>query len=596
MVHTICYSLLLLNTDLHVADVETKMTRQQFIKNTMFTIASFQNNGADRPLSPTSGLRSGVRNALSSRETASPSPTMDGRPSIDGRLSARPTARPVSGISGSMFLASPVLSDGRPTDPAEYLVHSSAESTKTWEAQLTIVLKEFYSSIRGMRLPLHGAAEPQILDVTSSNSLSTNDFSMLRRAGSMVSKKGSEGGGRGADTRTMPSTWNTRTRSRPRMYSNLGSSATSLEDGSIFSPTASSIWSRSLGKAGTTMSSDSLNSNFTNADYGHAPSIGFANALHAATIREEEGLSTEEEGAAAPLIDDESLELEGAPWAKEGMVHHKHERSTADKRFRKRDWTKCFAVIDKGRLRLFSFPDKTQKNKSLRKGPGPVAVGGGNWMDNAEELGTFNLRQAQASELPPPGYGKQRPHVFALVLPTGALHLFEVGTPDIAREFVTTANYWAARLSKEPLVGGVSNVEYGWGNGVLNAALLPPRAESAGPDRSFGGVPRPPSSARVHSPSLSGSGFSGRQSMQGSLRSGSIDLSGRSSARMPADKITLTDWTPPTQSMGRSELPEAQQLDSLHKYVSDVGDELKVHNELRGALDIAVGPSIPDAH
>ena len=29
-------------------------------------------------------------------------------------------------------------------------------------------------------------------------------------------------------------------------------------------------------------------------------------------------------------------------------------------------------------------------------------------------------------------------------------------------EWVSTCNYWAARLSKEPLAGGVSNMEYGW--------------------------------------------------------------------------------------------------------------------------------------
>ncbi|TKA58221.1 hypothetical protein B0A49_11842, partial [Cryomyces minteri] len=38
VVHTICYSILLLNTDLHLADIEQKMTRNQFVKNTLPTI------------------------------------------------------------------------------------------------------------------------------------------------------------------------------------------------------------------------------------------------------------------------------------------------------------------------------------------------------------------------------------------------------------------------------------------------------------------------------------------------------------------------------------------------------------------------------
>ncbi|KAJ7040960.1 hypothetical protein C8F04DRAFT_1305673 [Mycena alexandri] len=29
-------------------------------------------------------------------------------------------------------------------------------------------------------------------------------------------------------------------------------------------------------------------------------------------------------------------------------------------------------------------------------------------------------------------------------------------------KWVSTCNYWATRTSKEPLVGGVSNMEYGW--------------------------------------------------------------------------------------------------------------------------------------
>ena len=33
-----CYSIMLLNTDLHLADIESKMTRSQFVKNTMSTI------------------------------------------------------------------------------------------------------------------------------------------------------------------------------------------------------------------------------------------------------------------------------------------------------------------------------------------------------------------------------------------------------------------------------------------------------------------------------------------------------------------------------------------------------------------------------
>lgn len=38
VVHAVTYSLLLLNTDLHVADITTRMSRSQFVRNTMTAI------------------------------------------------------------------------------------------------------------------------------------------------------------------------------------------------------------------------------------------------------------------------------------------------------------------------------------------------------------------------------------------------------------------------------------------------------------------------------------------------------------------------------------------------------------------------------
>lgn len=577
VVHTICYSILLLNTDLHIADVENKMTKQQFIKNTMSTVVGGVQEDAGRA-SFAGSQGTGNRSPVPWRDDA-PSPTLDTRPSIDGRLNARTFPRPLSSVSGAPYFASPTPQDGRPVDSADLLVDSSVENTKTWETQLATVLREFYASIRANRLPLHSASDIHLQDQPSTNSLSVHT-GLLKRAGSIVSKSGSENARRGSDFRSAPNSWNTRNRSKQKMYhsSLFGSSTTSFDDQPIFSPSASSTWSRSLGKGGNAMSSDSLASAFTHADYGIVPSIGFASALANTTIREEDPLGMDDDSELAPLLDDESLGLEGAPWAKEGMLHHKHHLEAADKRAKNRGWVKSFAVIEKGRMRLFSFPNKSQKNKSTKGG----AVGGGNWMDNAEELASFTLRQTLANELPPPGYNKQRPHVFALMLPTGGLHLFQVGTPEIATEFVSTANYWSARLSKEPLVGGVSNIEYGWSDDILNAALLPPRTRADSTSM------RPSSSARMHSPTLSSSGVSARPSIQGSLRSGSIDISGRSSQRLLGDAVVLNNWTAPQQSMNRSGLREGKQLEALKAYINSVEEDLRLHNEFRSAVDLAV--------
>lgn len=455
---------------------------------------------------------------------------------------------------------------------------------------MEIVLKDFYNSIRSERLPLFGApSEKLTLQAPSTNSLSVFTNGMLRRTPSVLSKAPSESQsyvrGRTAETvRVGNGKWANKNRSRPRLYpgSGLGSSRTSLDDqSSMWSPSvSSSTWSKySLGKTQTSMSVDSFGSAWPNADYQQ--SIGFANALSQAIIREEtigsagSGGSDRDEPRVTPLLEDESLELHGAPWAKEGIVKHKHHLESVDKKAKDRNWSEVFAVIEKGYMSLFSFSSKSMRNKSKGKAIAQGVVGGGNWQENAESLGSFLLRQTIASALPSPGYSKARPHVWALSLPTGAVHLFQVGTPDIVKEFVSTANYWSARLSNHPLVGGISNIEYGWSDAIVNNALVNAINDST-------------------RPSTSGA----RPSIQSSLRS-SLDQGYASSgprSRLAGDKITISDWTPPTQSMRASNLMEQDQLKTLTDYVSGIEEELQKHNQLRSPMLLAFTPRHPNSN
>ena len=105
---------------------------------------------------------------------------------------------------------------------------------------------------------------------------------------------------------------------------------------------------------------------------------------------------------------------------------------------------------------MFQFDSHRSKHTSQ--------VGGGNWHQNANMVGSILLRQTLASVLPPPGYSRMRPHVWALTLPSGSVFFFEAGTAELVQEWVKCANYWAARTSKEPLKAGVSNMEWGWGD------------------------------------------------------------------------------------------------------------------------------------
>ena len=587
VVHTICYSILLLNTDLHVAGIDQKMTRTQFIKNTMPTIRRVAADAApdgfetvrNSILPPPNGqLPFTAPTSPTFKASTFPIESRDRRPSMDdrrpiNRLSSRPSDHSDQVIVSSARFTT--LDYETPMDDCGPLVKAPFfGKLSTWEVQVEIVLKEFYNSIRQRRLPLHGNDDIDRMPgpTHSSNSLSAITGTMLRRTPSMLSKAGSDYQimrGRLQEVRNGSNRWASKTRSRPRLYpaSAVHSSRTSLDDqSSVTSPYASSTWSRhSFGKTQNSMSVDSFASNRPQGDYQQ--SIGFANALSQAIIREEAavGDKTEETLHDAPLLEDESLELAGAPWAKEGILKHKHHLESVDKRAKARNWMECFAVVEKGWMRLFQFnmnaKSMRQKMKN-QKATGGV-VGGGNWTENAEALGKFLLRQTIASALPPPGYSKTRPHVWALSLPTGAVHLFQAGTPEIVKEFVTTVNYWSARLSKEPLMGAVSNIEYGWSDAIINTALLP--VDNRPPSNNAAG-PRP--------------------SLQSSIRSSMEQGSVR--PKLPGDRVVISDWTPPQQSMMASALMEIDQLKALTTYVKNIEEEFQKHNELRSVMLLTV--------
>ncbi|KAK8019983.1 hypothetical protein PG990_005121 [Apiospora arundinis] len=579
VIHTMCYSIMLLNTDLHMADIESKMTRSQFVKNTMTTIKQAVEDSAPDAFERPSILpgRNTLLSPTESEMRAAPEPEQK----RDWRSSFIPP-RSDSRLG---------LGDHEESDGCGPLVKTPfSGSMRAWENLMEIVLKDIYVSIRDEKLPLFGGGpEP----VPSSQSGGLSVVGMLMRTPSVLSKAPSETpssrGRMDGPNRPNNGRWSSKSRSRPRINNGFSSSRTSFDDGnSLWSPTVSSAtWSRySLGRTQTTPSVDSLGSSFLRGDYQQ--SIGFANALAHAIIREDgpatssQSIMSDEVNGAA-LLEDESLELTGPPWAKEGLVIHKHHLDGVDKKAKDRNWSEVFAVVQKGQMSIFSFSTKSMRQKARgnrKPAPGGV-VGGGNWQENATSLGTFSLRQTLASALPAPGYSRTRPHVWALSLPTGAVHLFQVGTPEICKEFVLTVNYWSARLSTHPLVGGISNIEYGWSDACINNALVSAINENVLPPR--------PGSATAGA---------GRQSMhsrkgshQSSLRS-SFDLGNSSSARpkLPGDRIHIAEWTPPAQSLRASNCTESEQYETLLAYVNGIEGELQKHNQLRSPMLLAFTP------
>ena len=572
----ICYSIMLLNTDLHLADIEQKMTRSQFIKNTMTTIT---------------------------QAIAESAPEAFVRPSIlpDKKSLGAETGRASRGSFVPPSRTETNLSDGEESGPLVSAPFTG--SMRAWQEQVEMVLKAIYGSIRDERLPLFGAeVDKQIATAASQGSLSV--MGMVRRSPSVLSKTPSETAlstrGRVAESnRSTASRWTSKSRSRPGLgRTGFSSSRTSFDDGnSMWSPAMSSAtWSKhSLGRTQGSMSQDSFGSSMPRGDYKQ--SIGFANALSQAIVRDVDANGTETapsimsaDFSSTQWLEDESLELTGPPWVKEGMAVHKHHLDGVGKRAKDRNWTEVFAVIQKGQLSLFSFStSKSMRNKSrsraTAKPSGPV--GGGNWQDNAVTLGTFNLRLTLASALPSPGYSRSRPHVWALSLPTGAVHLFQVGTADIIREFVNTANYWSARLSTHPLVGGISNIEYGWSNAIVNNALVSAINESTTSIASGGKTSRPESRS-THGRKSSATSVSLRGSSFDHVANAFTNNSGR--GKLPGDKIHISEWSPPTQSMRPSSASETEQLQILGDYVKGIEDELQNHNQLRSPMLLAFTP------
>ncbi|KAG9251198.1 uncharacterized protein F5Z01DRAFT_628124 [Emericellopsis atlantica] len=571
VIHTICYSIMLLNTDLHMADIEQNMTRSQFVKNTMGTITQAVLEAAPDAFERRPSILADKNSMLSPDEPSTPTPTEE-------RKSFRNSFRPPPRIDSQG-----VMEGVEDCGPLVKSPHHGSQ--KSWEELVELVLKGIYSSIRDEKLPLFGA-DPTKPMAAPPAQLSV--MGMLKRTPSVLSKAPSEGNlssrGRVTESRGTASRWTSKSRSRPGLGRNgFNSSRTSFEDGSsIWSPNLSSAtWSRqSLGRTQASASQDSFGSAMPRGDY--QASIGFANALSQAIIRDEEAYGDGSPSvlsadlSATQLLEDESLELMGPPWMKEGLVIHKHHLDGVDKKARERNWSEVFVVIQKGQMSLFSFTStKSQRQKSRSRAAGPV--GGGNWQDNATTVGSFSLRQTLASALPPPGYSRTRPHVWALSLPTGAVHLFQVGTPELIKEFVTTANYWSARQSTHPLVGGISNIEYGWSGAIVNNALVSAINEPR--------PPRPGSSA-AH----------GRKSSVSSFRSASIDqataafthATGR--GKLPGDRIHISDWTPPSQSLRPSNAGEADQLATLQAYVKSIEDDLQAHNQLRSPMLLAFTP------
>lgn len=160
-----------------------------------------------------------------------------------------------------------------------------------------------------------------------------------------------------------------------------------------------------------------------------------------------------------------------------------------------------------------------------------------------------------------------------LTLSNGGVYFFQAGTEELVNEWVSTCNYWAARTSKEPLAGGVSNMEYGWNR------IPDPHSRS----QSDGESTRDSDATSVRSGRSSRSRFNWREGAA-TVRAGQSPWN---------DRISINDWKPPMPPTVASMHDEETQLEALRKHVKSLKKDLQKHNELREPMSALVCRTSP---
>lgn len=265
-------------------------------------------------------------------------------------------------------------------------------------------------------------------------------------------------------------------------------------------------------------------------------SVGFSSALWNAVIREEyansdTGAETEVSTAEEDLSEFNevsTLELFGPPWAKEGLL----KLVSGSRKIRKRhSKDQVFVVVQRGYLKVFRFENRASSAPAQSNAGRSASLGSGNWMQNATLISNVILVHTTAQITVN--------SCFSLTLPNGSQVTFQAGTNEIAKEYVYTCNYWAARVSLALPEELVTSSEYGWERPLKLYEEAQPKYLSA---------------------------------------------VNHNTVVVHATSITLKDWEPPVASTVKSTLDEEDQLYSFQQHLQTVEHQLEVHSKLKQRL------------
>jgi PH/SEC7 domain-containing protein len=333
VIHTVTGAMLMLNTDLHIADLQKHMSRADFVRNSMRAIQESMPAGTEPPSDPTNNDSGSLRgiDVSASQSTTS--------------VRLRATASRNASGSLSTELSSNSAADLR--SRASSTTVNSFTYTKAWEIEAETALKEIFANVRNER----------ILLPISPMTMPDSDRSQASLGGFGKGVSGAVAGAMNNIKRNARGTGNNGNSPYGSMFTH--------SDGRL-SPTPP--YANSIGEQFQPL----------------APALGFAGNLSHTVIREQEdethSINSKETMGTLEELNDDELALLGAPWAKEGLLQRKIQVEAQGKKPQKKDWKQYFVVIQRGDLHMFVF------GASGGSSIGGGAVGGGNWMVSEEVL------------------------------------------------------------------------------------------------------------------------------------------------------------------------------------------------------------------
>ncbi|KAI8355405.1 hypothetical protein B0O80DRAFT_449191 [Mortierella sp. GBAus27b] len=691
VVHAITYSILLLNTDLHIVQQSSKMSKSAFLKNTLQAIQSqSQQASSDDASSIMTGSMStlGLPLTITGESLYSSSSSFKKRP---------PSVKSWKSGQSQQSAIGQILSGHHHGHSSKMGTDAKANggygNGKWWQQELESLLKDMYSAVKQHQILLPTSSStsltpglrsrgllssPPTSPTTSGfgSSLFSNRMSRLISSSSSPDPSNGNNGlfSGGRRNSVTARTRQLRSEAIQRLTAQAQTQLTDLDHPtfsntplptsfnplnvrhSVAGPLLSEAFlqdynaNRGIFRSGEDQSQHSSSSRLSSLTLATSHAASTVTTTPSASQNSLASLQTYGTSAPTSLEDCQALQKKQKEqlhqqhiqtrYRMEGILWRKHLLERTDKKAQHRAWRQLLVVVDpeQGTLSMFrsdkNLPKSSSTYRQQAQGsttslPTSMSL----HLDCDADIPLFDeipLQHTITNILPPPGYSSSRQHVFAVQLHTGAVYLFQTTSPKECEAWARTCNYWAARTSKEPLVGGVSNMEYGWGRALdllaqqeeeqrlqamrgLEGGRSTPASDmsqSSITTRSGASItaassmtgPRVPVESSQTTDYLGealGLGFNSTSSVasggartpsvrsgtRGSFSSASGVLPGSASASASStslgESISLFEWTTPMPTMTVSTVNEEDQMAALRKYVANLESDMESHQEHR---------------